>query len=98
MSLRIVLRTEASLDVEQARDYFEQQRPGLGQAFLNRLREVLERIRSAPELYGLVWQNIRAARLRKFTYVVYYRFHRDYVEVLAVMHGSRDSSQWRNRN
>jgi plasmid stabilization system protein ParE len=48
-------------------------------------------------MYGIVWQNVRAARLRRFTYVVYYRVHDDRVEVLAVMHGSRDASGWQAR-
>jgi plasmid stabilization system protein ParE len=48
-------------------------------------------------MYGVVWRNVRAARLRKFTYVVYYRVHDDRVEVLAVMHGSRDASAWQPR-
>jgi toxin ParE1/3/4 len=97
MSLPVVLRPEASQDVEEARDYLEVQRAGLGQAFLNRLKEELARIAAMPQLHGVVWQNVRAARLRKFTYVVYYRLHDDRVEVLAVMHGSRDASTWQGR-
>jgi toxin ParE1/3/4 len=50
-----------------------------------------------PGLYGVVWRNVRAARLRKFTHVVYYRIHDDRVEVLAVMHGSRYPSEWQAR-
>lgn len=97
MTLPIVLRREASQDVEQARDYLESKRPGLGQAFLNRLKESLDRIGRAPELYSVLWQTVRAARLRKFTYVVYYRLHDDRVEVLAVLHGSRNAPEWQRR-
>jgi toxin ParE1/3/4 len=97
MTLPVVLRPEASRDAEEARDYLEGQRAGLGQAFLNRLNAVLARIAALPELYGVVWQNVRAARVRQFTYVVYYRVHMDRVEVLAVMHGSRDASTWQGR-
>jgi plasmid stabilization system protein ParE len=43
---------------------------------------------------SVVWRNVRAARLRRFSYVVYYRIHADRVEVLAVMHGSRHGSSW----
>jgi plasmid stabilization system protein ParE len=97
VSLPVVLRREASRDAEEARDYLEAQRTGLGQAFLNRLNDVLTRIGALPELYGVIWRNVRAARLRKFTYVVYYRVHDDHVEVLAVVHGSRDASAWQSR-
>jgi plasmid stabilization system protein ParE len=98
VSLPVVLRPEASQDVEEARDYLESQHAGLGQDFLDRLNETLTRIGSMPELYAVVWQSVRAVRLRRFTYVVYYRVHDDRVEVLAVMHGSRNASAWQSRN
>ena len=97
MSLPVVLRPEASQDAQEARDYLEGQQAGLGQAFLDRLNETLAGIGAMPEMYAIVWRNVRAARLRRFTYVVYYRVHADRVEVLAVMHGSRRASAWRTR-
>jgi plasmid stabilization system protein ParE len=97
MSLPVVLRPEASQDAEEARDHLEAQQADLGQAFLDRLNETLTGIGAMPELYGIVWRNVRAARLRQFTYVVYYRVHSDRVEVLAVMHGRRQASTWRSR-
>lgn len=97
MSLPVVLRPEASRDAEEARDHLEAQRAGLGQAFLDRLNEAISQIGTMPHLYGVAWRNVRAARLRQFTYVVYYRVHDDRVEVLAVMHGSRDASAWQGR-
>ena len=97
MSLPVVLRPEASQDAAEARDYFEAQQAGLGQTFLDRLNDALTRIGGMPETYGVAWRNLRAARLRRFTYVVYYRVHDDRVEVLAVMHGRRDASAWRTR-
>lgn len=97
MSLPVVLRPGASRDAEEARDYFDAQRVGLGQAFLDRLNEELAQIGALPEMYGIVWRNVRAARLRQFPYVVYYRVYTDRVEILAVMHGSRRSSAWQSR-
>lgn len=97
MSLPVVLRPEASHDAEEARDQLEAQRPGQGQTFLDRLNETLARIGAMPEMYGVVWRNVRAARLRQFTYVVYYRVHDDRVEVIAVMHGRRGAAAWRGR-
>jgi toxin ParE1/3/4 len=97
MSLTVVLRLEARQDAEEARDYFEVRRAGLGQAFLDRLNQVLARIGDMPEIYAVVWRNVRAARLRQFTHVVYYRVHDDRVEVLAVMHGRRAASNWQPR-
>jgi plasmid stabilization system protein ParE len=91
------MRPEASRDAEEARDYLDTQRAGMGQAFLHRLKQALVRIGAFPEMHAIVWRNVRAARLRQFTWVVYYRVHDDRVEVLAVMHGSRDASAWQAR-
>lgn len=47
-------------------------KPVLGRRFVLGTRELLERIEANPEMYGLVWQDIRAVRLKRFRYVLYY--------------------------
>jgi plasmid stabilization system protein ParE len=64
---------------------------------LDRLNAALVGIGERPELHGIVWRNVRARRLRQFTHVIYYRLGDDRVEVLAVVHGSRDASAWQAR-
>jgi plasmid stabilization system protein ParE len=48
---------------------------------------------AAPE----VWQDLCAARLKQFRYLVYFILPADRVEVLAVLHGARDPSSWQSR-
>ena len=97
MSLPVVLRPEATKDAAEAIGYFDALRPGLGQAFLIQVQDVLLRISEMPEIHGIVWRNVRAARLRRFTHVVYYRVHEDRLEVLAVVQGNRDAAVWQSR-
>jgi plasmid stabilization system protein ParE len=97
VSLPVILRPDAEVDVRATHAELNAVRAGLGAQFAARLREVLERIEAMPELYGVVWQDVRAARVKKFRYVVYFVVLADRVEVLAVMHGSRDASAWQAR-
>jgi plasmid stabilization system protein ParE len=97
VSRPLTLRPEADADIEATHDDLERAQPGLGGRFVARVREVLERIEAMPELYGLVWQDVRAVRLRKFRHVVYYVVFAERVEVLAVLHGARDASAWQSR-
>lgn len=97
MNLPVVLQTAASLDAAAAREFYESKRLGLGFEFVDRLREVIERISIMPELHGSVWPNVRAARLRQFMHVVYYRIHVDRIEVVAILHGSQDDDAWQSR-
>lgn len=97
MSLPVILRHDAEADVQEARDQLEAVRVGLGTQVLARVREVLARIEKMPELHGKVWQDVRAARLKQFRYIVYFIVLADRVEVLAVLHGARDPSSWQSR-
>ena len=97
MSLPVILRHEAEVDVQEARDQLEAVRVGLGTQVLARVREVLARIEKMPELHGKVWQDVRAARLKQFRFIVYFIVLADRVEVLAVLHGARDPSSWQSR-
>lgn len=97
MSLPVVLRREASKDAADIYAYLQVQRKDLGRSFLKRLHQTLARIGAMPKIYSIIWMNVRAARLRRFAYVVYYRVETHRIEVFAIMHGSRDASDWKSR-
>lgn len=98
MSLPVILRPAADSDIQKIHDDLEQVRAGLGNRFVARVKEVLARIEFMPEMYGVVWQDVRAARLRRFRHVVYYVVFADRVEVLAVLHGAQDAPAWQTRS
>ncbi len=50
MSLPVVLRPEAQAEFDEAFDWYEQQRPGLGVDYLEQVQAVLDRI--AASLHG----------------------------------------------
>jgi len=97
VSLPVILRHEAEVDIQGARDQLEAVLVGLGNQVLARVREVLARIEKMPELHGKVWEDLRAARLKQFRYIVYFIVLEDRIEVLAVLHGARDPSAWQSR-
>ena len=96
MRLPLILRSEAEADAQAAYDLLEAARAGHGRQFIARLQKVFERIEAMPELHGIVWHDVRAARLKQFRYVVYYITFTDRVEVLAILHGARESSVWQS--
>ena len=97
MSLPVILRPEADADIESIHDELEGVRTGLGNQFVAMVRRALQHIEAMPEMYGAVWNDVRAARLRRFRHILYYIVFADRVEVIAVMHGSRSSSSWQSR-
>jgi plasmid stabilization system protein ParE len=97
MSLPVVYLPEAEDDIDAAYRHYEAQRPGLGDQFLEALQETVDRIRDHSQLYGLFRGDIRAAPLRRFPYVVYYRDRGTDILVIAVQHGRRSSRAWQGR-
>ncbi|HEV3146160.1 MAG TPA: type II toxin-antitoxin system RelE/ParE family toxin [Gemmataceae bacterium] len=97
MSLPLFVRVEAKEDLATARDWYEQQEPGLGLRFMTQVAVTFERIQTMPEMYASIWRKVRACKLRRFPYVVYYRTLTDRTEILAVLHGGRDAAVWRSR-
>jgi plasmid stabilization system protein ParE len=93
----MIIRPEAEADVANARDWYERQRAGLGAAFLLCVEEVLERISRTPEMYRVVYHDIRRALTRRFSYAVYYRIVGNDVVVLGTLHTHRDPREWQSR-
>lgn len=93
----MVLRPEAEADLTSARGWYERQRVGLGDEFVEAVDELLGRISAVPEVYAVVLHGVRRAKLRRFPYVAYYRVLPDRIEVIAVLYGSRNPGVWQGR-
>jgi len=93
----MIIRPEAEADLISARAWYERQREGLGAAFLLCVEEVLARIGRTPEIYPVVYRDIRRALTRRFPYAVYYYVASNEVVVLGILHARRDPREWQTR-
>ncbi len=97
MSLPIVFRVEAQAEFDEAFDWYEQQRAGLGVEFLICVSEILENIESFPKVYEIIFEDVRRAVVHKFPYLVLYTIEPSQVVVMAVFHSKRDPQVWQDR-
>jgi plasmid stabilization system protein ParE len=79
---RLVLRPQAAAELLDARDWYEEQRPGLGGAFATEVDRVLARIVGAPLAYARVQGETRRALVRRFPYAIYFHAMSDEIVVL----------------
>jgi toxin ParE1/3/4 len=93
----LIVNPEAEADLVDAKSWYDDVRPGLGDEFLLEVEDVLGGIRRMPELYGKVFQDLRLVLLRRFPYIVVYRVDEDQITVVAVYHTSRDPRGWQGR-
>ena len=63
MSARLVVRPEAEAELFAARDWYDNQRVGLGQEFVNEVRETVSEVATRPN--GLLRVDVRTRRTRR---------------------------------
>ncbi|HEX9668274.1 MAG TPA: type II toxin-antitoxin system RelE/ParE family toxin [Thermoanaerobaculia bacterium] len=95
--MKVVLRRAAKLDLLEARNWYEERQPGLGDAFLDEVEAVLQSLPEYPEMHPRVERRVRRAVLNRFPYGLFYEINGETIGVLAVLHGARSPEHWRRR-
>jgi plasmid stabilization system protein ParE len=94
----VAVTRQAQTDIERAAEWYEARREGLGQEFVDRALEAIERIESHPESYAPVFRDARRVQLRQFTdYSLWFRVMPDNSLVVACMSGRRKPSLVKER-
>jgi len=70
---------------------------GLGAAFLLAVEACIDGIQRSPEMYAVVYKEVRRGLLRRFPYGIFYIVEADQIIVLACFHARRDPKQWQQR-
>lgn len=73
LNVRVRFRTEAASDVASARDWYDEQRVGLGDDFFRSLELVVKLVSELPEAFPEIAAGHRRALLGQFPYALYYR-------------------------
>jgi toxin ParE1/3/4 len=99
MTPRFVFRPEARRDLFDARDWYEEQRAGLGDAFANAIATGLDGIAAHPLAFPEVLPTVRRHVLGRFPFGIFYRrrtqvasIYDDALHVRAITLGLRISS------
>jgi plasmid stabilization system protein ParE len=97
LSLPVFIRRAAELDLMRIEDWYEAQRPGLGQEFRAAVDAAIARIVENPLAYPDRYRGARRALVQRFPYILWYRILTEFVVVLACIHGRRGPQAIRAR-
>jgi len=88
---QVVILEKAFQEIENARDYFENNQINLGTSFTKEVFSILEILETNPLLFPVKFKNIREAVLNKFPFVVIFEvLPNDEIIVLSVFHFRRN--------
>src|SRR5262249_6841799 len=98
VSLPVVFRRAAREELEEAHDWYEKQRAGLGEQLEEAVQQVLDRIAATPMMHQCIHKDIRRGLVPGFPkYTILYRVLSKHIRVIAVFHASRDPKIWQSR-
>ena|SRR4030066_1956572 len=87
----------ASIELDDAIEYYNLQSTGLGQKFLDEVLETIELISHFPQLWSQNTENTRKAVLRKYPFNLIYSLFEDKIYIIAVAHQNREPEYWIDR-
>ena len=87
----------ARQELKEATLYFGDINPILGKAFAEDVERTISLILRFPEAWPRVSRSARRCRTQRFPYALLYRVWNEQIEILAVMHMSRQPDYWKER-
>jgi toxin ParE1/3/4 len=87
---RVIIRPRAEADLRDGRNWYENQRTGLGEEFLVETANTIKLLLHNPELRSEYYRGFRRILLRRFPYKLFYRLEGKRIIVFRVLHARRD--------
>ncbi len=99
MNWTVYISDVAREELNEAHSYYEAKRPGLGTNFLTEIEAIMPRLEDNPYQFPTRFQDLRAATLQKFPFLVVYRLEEAprEVDVVAIANTYQDPKRWQKR-
>jgi len=94
------ITTEAAQqDIEESFKWYNNQKKGLGNQFINRIRAKVARLKQNPFIFQIRYSQIRTAIIDQFPFLIHYYIDeiQKQIVVIAVLHTSKNPEIWNER-
>jgi hypothetical protein len=100
MNYKLKIDPVARLDMLESTIWYNKQQTGLGRRYYNSVQQTLKTIKSNPYLFQFFYKELRMATVNKFPFIVLFLIdeNKKQVAIAAVLHTSRNSKIWEERN
>ncbi|HMP81087.1 MAG TPA: type II toxin-antitoxin system RelE/ParE family toxin [Verrucomicrobiota bacterium] len=93
----VILHCEADVELTAAAKRYACQSPELARDFVRAFRAAKDAIEKQPDRFSFLDKPVRRVRVSGFPYRIVYEEMDNCVQVLAVMHDSREPGYWKSR-
>lgn len=96
--MQIEFLQPARAELDDAVDYYNKERAGLGDEFLTEILSALQRIAEHPHAWHAYSRRTRRCQIKRFPYAIIYRTAGSGILIVAVAHMHREPGYWKNRS
>ncbi|MEQ9366678.1 MAG: type II toxin-antitoxin system RelE/ParE family toxin [Leptospirales bacterium] len=97
MKKRIILSELSQRQLTEITVWYDSRKAGRGRAFVGSLDRIMARISQFPRQFPVAYRDYRQALMDRFPYRVFYREEETQIQILAVLHVSRDHDPFLKR-
>ncbi|MEP7128385.1 MAG: type II toxin-antitoxin system RelE/ParE family toxin [Chitinophagales bacterium] len=100
MPVKVVLLPSAREDYVSAKQWYEEQRKGLGYQFKQSVVSKIEELADRPHQYPVVLKSIRKISVKRFPYLIYFFIdkERSRIIIYGILHGKRNPAIIKRRS
>ena len=84
-------------DVREAAGWYDRRSPGLGDRFVNVVRQCVAEVIADPQRFAISPSGCRYIRVPRFPYVVLFDVTDEELLLIGVLHTARSMEKWRER-
>lgn len=93
----VIFHSLAESELYDSAYYYEKQRQGLGQEFIDDVQQTIEQITAYPHTGHLITKELRQKALQRFPFNIIYRIENETIFILVIMHQRRRPNYWMGR-
>ena len=90
--MKVRFTPKALTDIQRVTFWYEEQRKGLGSAFMLSSEAALATVQRNPEIYAKVEGDTRRVVMKHYPYGIFYSVEPEGIIVIAVFHSSRNTA------
>jgi len=97
VTLPVVWLPEAEAELQEARTWYDDIRPELGERFARAVENTIEAIAERPSQFPVIYRGRRRAGVWRFPYGIFFEIQEHRVLIIACFHGKRQPKRWQKR-
>lgn len=99
MAYKIIIDEDALLDIQETTNWYNMKLLGLGTKFQTQVIKQINSLKKNPNLFANRYKNVKCCLVEKFPFLIHFLIdeHSKSIQIIAVIHTSRNPKIWENK-